>query len=54
MTREKGAGTMNRHPRLTSSALPLSLVVLFATLLSAPVAQGADRKVLLENFTSSG
>jgi hypothetical protein len=45
---------MNRHPRLTCRPLALSLLVLFATLLSASVAQGADRKVLLENFTGAG
>jgi hypothetical protein len=51
---EKGAGMMKRHPRLAGSAVPFSLVLLFTTLFTATVAEGVDRKVLLENFTRSG
>ena len=45
---------MNSHPRFVRSLLPLNLMLLLATLLSATVAEGADRKVLLENFTRAG
>ena len=45
---------MRSHPRLVRSLVPLNLLLLLASLLSATVAEGADRKVLLENFTSAG
>ncbi|MDY7107146.1 MAG: hypothetical protein SYC29_00775 [Planctomycetota bacterium] len=45
---------MKRRPRLAGSVAPFSLMLLLTTLFSATVAEGADRKVLLENFTRSG
>lgn len=48
----KGVEMMNSHPRLVRSLVPLKVMLLLATLISATAAQGADRKVLLENFTS--
>jgi len=45
---------MSSHPRLSRSVFSLNLVLLLTTFLSAGLAQGADRKVLLENFTREG
>jgi len=45
---------MHNHPRFARSLVPLNLMLLLTTLVSATVAEGADRRVLLENFTRDG
>lgn len=45
---------MKSHPRFVRSLVPLNLMLLLATLLSATVAEGADRRVVIENFTREG